>query len=117
MRKATSSPTLAPSLDVTVYLVLDDFGKIGRAYREADEQASDLETVINGLLSGQYTKPLRVVAFNSAEGWSRDVSEDIAWEVLNRCVEQGVTWPSATRAFVASMVGEDVALRAENVLL
>lgn len=68
MRNATSSPTLAPSLDVTVYLVLDDFGKIGRAYREADEEASDVETVIKGMLSGQYTKPMRVVAFNTAKG-------------------------------------------------
>jgi hypothetical protein len=79
MRNATSSPTLAPSLDVTIYLVLDDFGKIGRAYREADEEASDIETIITSMLSGQYTKPMRVVAFNTAEGWSRDVSE------LGRC--------------------------------
>jgi hypothetical protein len=117
MRNATSSPTLAPSLGVTVYLVLDDFGEIGRAYREADEDASDIATVINGILSGEYTKPLRVVAFNTAEGWSRDVSEDVAWEVLKRAVEQGVTLPSSTFAFVASMVGEDTALRAENALL
>ena len=117
MRNATSSPTLAPSLDVTVYLVLDDFGKIGRAYREADEEASDIETIIKGMLSGQYTKPVRVVAFNIAEGWSRDVSENIAWEVIKRAVEQGVNLPSPTHAFVASILGEDVALRAENALL
>jgi hypothetical protein len=117
MRKTTPSPTLAPSLDVTVYLVLDDFEEIGRAYREADGAASDLETIIKRMLSGEYSKPSRVVAFNTAEGWSRDVSEDVAWEVLNRCVEQGVTLPSPTHAFVVSVVGEDVALRAENALL
>jgi hypothetical protein len=117
MRKETSSPTLVPSLDVAVYLVLDDFGEIGRAYREAGEETSDVEAVINGMLSGEYTKPLRVVAFNTAEGWSRDVSENIAWEVLNRAVEQGVTLPTPTYAFVASIVGEDVALRAANALL
>lgn len=117
MRETPDSPGLASSHDLTVYLVLDDFGKIGRAYREVDEEASDVEAVINGMLSGQYTKPLRVVAFNTAEGWSRDVSEDIAWEVLKRACEQGVTLPSPTHAFVVSMVGENVALRAENALL
>ena len=35
-----------PSFDVTVYLVLDDLGKLGRSYIETDEEKSDLETVI-----------------------------------------------------------------------
>ena len=30
-------------------------------------------------LAGEYAKPVRVVAFNGAEGWCRDVSQDIAW--------------------------------------
>ena len=53
-----------PSFDVTVYLVLDDLGPLGRVYREADEEASDLETIIQNMLSGDYRKPVRVVAFN-----------------------------------------------------
>ena len=32
-------------------------------------------------MGGQYSCPLRVVAFNAAEGWARDVTEDIAWAV------------------------------------
>jgi hypothetical protein len=31
----------------------------------------------NNILSGQYSCPLRVVALNTAEGWSRDVTEDM----------------------------------------
>ena len=42
------------------------------------------------MLSGQYTKPVRVVAFNIAEGWSRDVSENIAWEVIKLVI--GLPW-------------------------
>jgi hypothetical protein len=106
-----------PSFDVTVYLVLDDFGEIGRAYREADEEACDLETIIKGMLSGEYKKPVRVVAFNTLEGWSRDVSEGIAWEVLKRASEQGITLPSPTHTFIVYKVGENAALRAENALL
>jgi hypothetical protein len=103
---APTGPGLVPSFDVTVYLVLDDFGKIGRAYREADEEKSDLETVIQGMLVGEYKKSVRVVAFNSAEGWSRDVSEDIAWEVLNRASSGGPSLPPSTHNFVAFHVGE-----------
>jgi hypothetical protein len=40
-----------------------------------------LETVSQDLLSGQYDNPVRVVAFNTAERWSEDVSKDIAYEL------------------------------------
>jgi hypothetical protein len=40
-----------------------------------DSQA-DLQTVVADLLFGQYRHPLRVVAFNTAEGWMRDISAD-----------------------------------------
>ena len=39
--------------------------------------------------SGQeYSHPVRVVAFNTAEGWSRDVTEDIARAVLVKACER-----------------------------
>jgi hypothetical protein len=98
-------------------LVLDDFGKIGRAYREVDEQEADLESVIDGLIAGQYTKPVRVVAFNTSEGWARDVSEDVGWEVLRRLTREGKSVPMSTRDFLIFHVGEDETLRAENAVL
>ena len=51
--------------DQTVYLVADDFGKVGRAWRETDYEASDLETIVQDLLTGQYSNPIRVIAFNT----------------------------------------------------
>jgi hypothetical protein len=39
--------------DQNVYLAVDDFGRKGRAYREADVEATDLETVIADLLDGR----------------------------------------------------------------
>ena len=71
--------------DEAVYLVADDFGRLGHAWREADYEATDLETVIHDLLTGQYSHPIRVVAFNTAERWSDDVSEDVARELRRRC--------------------------------
>jgi hypothetical protein len=35
-------------------------------------------------MDGQFSNPVRVVAFNTAEGWSRDVSEEIADELRQR---------------------------------
>jgi hypothetical protein len=75
------SPSIIPGFDSDVYLVLDDFGPIGRAYREADERETDRATVIRFLKEGQYSNPVRIVAFNTAEGWSRDVTTEIAQEI------------------------------------
>jgi hypothetical protein len=71
--------------DRDVCLVVNDFGRRGRAYCETDVEAMDLETVIHDLLDGQYSNPLRVVSFNTAEGWSRDISADVAEELHRRC--------------------------------
>jgi len=61
--------------------VTDDLGGLGRIWPEADAEASDLETVITDLLTGQYSSPVRVVALQFAERWSEDVSEDVAQEI------------------------------------
>ena len=58
-----------PSQDV--FLLLDQFGeRLGRAWRETDENDTDYETLIRHLLEGQCNNPVQVVAFNTDEGWS-----------------------------------------------
>jgi hypothetical protein len=86
--------------DVTVYLVEEDFGQRGRAYLETDAAEADRETIIRNFISGQYEGALRVVAFNTAEGWSRDESEDIANEVLDRVYEGDDTLTEGTKRFI-----------------
>ena len=96
-----TSPSIVPNdNDETVYLVADDFGRLGRAWREADYEGTDLETVIQDLLTGQYRHPIRVVAFNIAERWSEDVSEDVARELRRRCDMQMRDLPSTISDFV-----------------
>ena len=63
-------------------------------------ETTDLETVIRDLLAGQYNNPIRVVAFNTAERWSEDVSEDIARELRRRCDLQMRGLPAAISDFV-----------------
>ena len=80
-----SAPSFAPSATKTIYLVEDDFGpKIGRAFRETDPAWANRETTLSELYCGQYNDPVRVVAFNTVEGWSRDVSHEFAAEVQRR---------------------------------
>jgi len=82
------SPSIAPDdTDREIHIVLEDYGSLGRAWiakREADRP-----TLIQDLLDGQYEDPVRIVAFNTAEGWSRDVTKDIADELRRRSVEFG----------------------------
>jgi hypothetical protein len=108
MRSSSWTPSIvAGGNDETVYLVADDFGRLGCAWREADCETTDLETVIRDLLAGQYNKPIRVVAFNTAERWSEDVSEDIARELHRRCDLQMRGLPAAISDFVERHEDQD----------
>jgi hypothetical protein len=102
------TPSIVPNGDnQTIYLVLNDFGQLGRAYCEASEDRSDLETTIADLISGQYDNPVRVVAFNTAERWSEDVSEEIARQIMRRVGLAGAELPSSLEGFVEQHLGPD----------
>ena len=108
MRRSSWTPSIVPNeIDETVYLVADDFGRLGRAWREADYETTDLETVIQDLLTGQYGNPIRVVAFNTAERWSEDVSEEVARELRRRCDLQMRELPATISDFVERNEGQD----------
>ena len=84
------SPSIVPdALGRDVYLVLDDFGD---GCDETDVADTDRPTLIRNLLEGLYFAPVRIVAFNIAEGWSRDVSDKIAAELA--CADRGEMLPS-----------------------
>jgi hypothetical protein len=86
--------------DVTIYLVANDFGGFHCAYVETNLFDAKRETIIQNFLAGQYSNALRVVAFNIAEGWSRDVSEDIANEVLDRAYDADEVPTDGTKRFI-----------------
>jgi hypothetical protein len=105
------TPSIVPNgaygADQTVYLVLDDFGRLGRAYTETDPECADLESVISDLMSGQFNNPVRVVAFNVAENWAEDVSEDIAREIMRRFDLAGDELPVSLEGFVEQHLGPE----------
>jgi len=87
--------------------VLDDFGRSGWAWRETDVEDTDYETVIIDLLEGQYSNPVRVIGFNTADGWSRDVSEDVAHDLRQRCADEVRDLPDFLHDFVKRYQGRD----------
>jgi hypothetical protein len=76
MPRADWSPRIVPyGADQTAYLVVDRFTS-GSVYRETEIERTDLETIINDFMTGQFNDPLRVIAFNTLEHWSDDVSAE-----------------------------------------
>jgi hypothetical protein len=76
--------------DQTVYLVVEGSGPHCTARKT---ERADIETVIADLLSGQFSDPIEVVAFNTLEHWSDDLSKDIAREIRCRCDIDGYDVP------------------------
>jgi hypothetical protein len=85
MHRSSWTPSIVPSgWDQSVYLVVDCDRHGACVWTEAYVESTDLETVIADLMSGQYSDPQRVVAFNIAEHWAKDVSDDVAREIRRR---------------------------------
>jgi hypothetical protein len=93
------TPSVVPDGDdQTVYLVVD---------RDGGLSISDFETTITDLMSGQFSEPVRVVAFDTLEHWAQDVSRDIALEIQSRCDIDGHDVPDALLDFFDSFAGPD----------
>ena len=65
------------------YLIEADYGRLGTEATINFQKAAKRD-VIRDLVAGEHDMPLRVIAFNVSEGWSRDVSEDIAREIAKK---------------------------------
>jgi hypothetical protein len=107
MRKSNWIPSIVPNgMDQNIYLVLDRLDGDTTIFHERVLQSTDLDTVINDLLAGQYEDPLRVLSFNPDEKWSLDVSEDVAREIQKRCDLQLNDVPSTVEDFVHRHIGQ-----------
>jgi hypothetical protein len=107
MRNQTPLAPREP-FDVTVHMVLNDFGQLGRAYVETGEAEADEATIIENILNGEYSHPLRVVAFNTTEGWARDVTEEMARAVLEHARREDRSIGKAAQEFLEWVLGVDV---------
>jgi len=103
----TKIPLAPREPDVTVHIVLNDFGPLGSAYVETDEAEADEATIVENILSGQYSHPVRVVAFNTAEGWARDATEDTANAVLSKAHSEPRSIGIVAQEFLVRVLGVD----------
>jgi hypothetical protein len=102
MTRSNWTPRIVPyGADQTVYIVVDRFSG-GSVYRETEVEQTDFDTIITDFLAGQFNDPVRVIAFNTLEHWSDDVSTDIAAEIQTRCDIDGAAVPDHLRDFVSS---------------
>ena len=96
-------PPIVPfGADQTIYLVVENPGPhaiVGSAER------TDIETVISDLLSGRFSDPIEVLAFNTIEHWSEDLSIDVAREIRSRCDIDGCDIPAYLQEFVSRASG------------
>ena len=74
----------------------------GRVYRETDSARRDRETTLHDLSTGQYNDPIRVIAFNMSEGWSRDVSHEFAEGLQRRADLDRVDLTGTLKEFAAA---------------
>jgi hypothetical protein len=93
-----------PAAGCDTYLVLDDLGRLGRVWRETNDIDANREALIRELLDDLYSRPARIVAFNTTEGWSRDVTLDIADELRRRLADHDQVPASAEQLMDLSRV-------------
>jgi hypothetical protein len=105
MPSSQSADTVPYGADQTVYLVVDSFGSRDAVYRQAEFEFADIETAIGELLAGRFNNPVRVIAYNTLEHWTEDVSAQIAAEIQSRCDIDGQAVPEHVRDFVISHGG------------
>ena len=76
------SPSIVPGSEPAVYMVIDNLGKLGSARLTRTQRITKLSS---GIFLAANSNPVRVVSFNTTEGWSRDVSAEIAEDLQQRC--------------------------------
>lgn len=81
-------------------------GRDGEPYA-AEQCLSDMtaERLVINIASGQIENVRQVFEFNPAEGWSRDVSEDIARDVLRHCFAEDDEITAVCFDFVEDQLG------------
>jgi len=84
-----------------------------RSQRTVEGQLGFISTGIKGRRqsisrTSNPPNPVRVVGFNTAEGWVRDMSEDVAKEIRRRCDLNGAEVPETLQSFFDRYENKDL---------
>lgn len=97
--------SIVPANDHTTYLLMDEIGEYCKVWREMSEGEANEATIVQWMIDGGINRPAKIVAFNTEEGWSRDITYDIATKLLD-LNQNGVTLGATAREFVEHVTGK-----------
>src|SRR5262249_15703018 len=97
--------SIVPEAGQVTYLLLAELRDYGPVWREMSEAEANEATIAEWIIEGQNGRPLKIVAFNTEEGWSRDVTRGIAAKLLH-LNRNGVALGAAAREFVERVTGQ-----------
>ena len=97
--------SIVPDSENTTYLLLDETDHFGSVWREITPDDANEATIVQWIIEAQFNRPLKIVAFNSEDGWSRDVTQEIAVKLLD-LNQAGVALGAAAREFVERVTGQ-----------
>ena len=86
--------------DRTIYIVVDSYVSSANGSQEEQLEREDFDDIISEFIAGQFRDPLRVLAFNTLEHWSKDLSADVAREIQTRGDIDGIPVPEHARDFL-----------------
>jgi hypothetical protein len=92
------SPIVPYGADETIFVVIDNTGAAGSVPRQIE--CADLDTAIGDLIAGRFNDPVQIVAFNTLEHWTQDLSADAANEIVARCDSEAARMPDYLEDFV-----------------
>ena len=98
--------SIVPASEHTTYLLLDEMiNQHASIWPEISADEASEATIVQRIIEGQFSRPIKVVAFNTEQGWSRDVTQEIATKLLD-LNRNGVALSAAAREFVERVMGQ-----------
>ena len=94
-------PIVPFGADQTIYVVVEAPSPHAPDDLAGNVERTDIEAVISDLLAGQFSDPIEVLAFNTIEHWSDDLSKFVAQEICCRCDIEGNDVPAYLQEFVS----------------
>jgi len=105
MRNPATPPVVPYGADQTIYLIVDHCGTGSAVPVEREIERTDFDKVLADFMAGQFHDPVRVVAFNTLEHWSKDISIDVAREIQSRCDSDSCGLPPYLAGFLEIHLG------------
>lgn len=100
--------SIVPDSEHTTYLLLDEMtNQRASIWPEITADDANEATIVQWIIEGQFSRPIKIVAFNTEGGWSRDVTQEIATKLLD-LNQEGVALGAAAREFVERVTAQSV---------